>query len=214
MTHTASDRDEIYDAHLGRSWALFATTDRHYGFRRGEVMVSISFAEDGAILKAERLSDGPDAPESTRELYVVTEWLAGTEPLSDDLHARALDENADHDRARIARLADALDASRQLADLRLGQVIRLERQLAEARERIATLETLRETWRTDYRAARERITELEDQAGPMRANLAGAAQRLARIEAFRERLAGLAEWGPAKVSTGEVEDTLRKLLDS
>jgi hypothetical protein len=198
MTNSESDRDAIYDAHLGNGWVLYATSDRYYGFRRGEVMVSIWFTEDGAIVTANRTA-GSGPVETTRELYVVIEWLTGSAEDADQDRVAELEAVLEHTthaaRVRIAELEREVERMRELAELRLAQVIELERKLETSEDRAAgwnsrtaQLETkladtrqVIEIQAADYRSSRERITELEDAAAPMRATIVALRGELAAL---------------------------------
>lgn len=150
LADEATDREQIDTTASAHGWAMFATTHRHYGFRRWSAWVSASFSEHGAVLDAERIIDGQQnrehAPVGDR-LETVLGWLSA----GDGVTSKALTSgNTDSDRiaeleAQLAQAVADRDAALRRADLQA----------------------------TDYRLARERITELEDQRGPLRAAARG-----------------------------------------
>jgi predicted nucleic acid-binding Zn-ribbon protein len=203
--HVETAREQIADTAAQNGWSMFATTDRHYGFRADDLWVSVAFTEDGAIVDASRRVDGVRTPENTRQLYVVVAWLAApsVEPPADldMVHAHALDENADRDQDRIAELEREVDDLREVREQAVDTV-------REHRARIAELEAERDAFR---RAGANALAVADDAVGAMSersTQLSEALRELAMATdraqvAERERDALARELGALSKSTTE-----------
>lgn len=171
LADEATDRQQITDTASAHGWAMFATTDRHYGFRRGDAWVAASFSEPGAVLDAERAVAGQQnqkyAPAGHR-LETVLAWLSAGEGVTGEALTSG---NTDSDRVAEleAQIKNMMTVAIDRADADAARIRELEAQLARVAADLTDRDRGIQLTITDYSRARARITELEDQRGPLRA---------------------------------------------